>query len=589
MSEVEPEHWERANRELIAKLLTELAFEDVLLPETAEQDDGGAAFTLAMGERIVLRYAGRPRPLGGWRIDPASVTAEVDGRPAPLPGAAELVAAGAPALGADASTTAGLVGEVAMTVRSDAAQLACGRPAAELLDLDPLLLEGEMRGHPWIVASKGRVGFSAADADAYAPEAQQPIALPWLAVDPALAEVRGLDNTTVVREQVGEQGFAELRRRAAAAGIDPAVLLPVHPWQWENRIRVLHAGDLANGRIAHLGALGDRYLAQQSIRTLADAAEPGRRMLKLPVSILNTSVYRGLPRDRTLAAPALTDWLTTRCSADPFLRECGLELLGEVASVSVPHAAFEAIPDVPYQHTELLGAIWREPVTPRLRPGERAITLAALIHSDPAGTPFVEPLIARSGLTVEAWATALHEATLPPLVHVLYRHGTTFSAHAQNCMIVLRDDVPVRLVVKDFIDDMQISAEPIPELADLPPAVRAALGDGVEAPIITQWVWCGLMVCVHRYLAELLEQRLGYPPDAFWAAAERAIAAYQERFADELGDRFALFDFDAPAFVKLCLNRVRLLGRGYADAAERPTAAAIGFLENPLAPREALA
>ena len=76
---------------------------------------------------------------------------------------------------------------------------------------------------------------------------------------------------------------------------------------------------------------------------------------------------------RTLAAPALTEWFGARCAADPFLREQGLVLLGEVASVSVAHSAFEAIAGVPYQHTEMLGAIWRESVDGYLRTGERAI------------------------------------------------------------------------------------------------------------------------------------------------------------------------------------------------------------------------
>ena len=53
----------------------------------------------------------------------------------------------------------------------------------------------------------------------------------------------------------------------------------------------------------------------------------------------------------------------------PFLRETGLILLGEVASVSVAHRAFERSTDVPYQHTELLGAIWRESVEGYLRAG----------------------------------------------------------------------------------------------------------------------------------------------------------------------------------------------------------------------------
>ena len=389
-----------------------------------------------------------------------------------------------------------------------------------------------------------------------------------------------------MREQIGDDDWARLRERAAAAGLDPdeATYLPVHPWQWEQRIVALHAGAIARGELAWLGMLGQRYLPGQSIRTVADADHPERRHLKLALSILNTSVYRGLPRARALAAPALSAWLVERCDADPYLREQGLVLLGEVASVSVAHSAFEAIADVPYQHTEMLGAIWRDSVHAHLRPGERALPMAALIHRDDAGVSFAELLVARSGLDAGAWVARLHEITLPPLLHVLYRFGATFSPHAQNCLVVLRDDVPARLVVKDFVDDATISADPLPELDDLPAEVRAALGHGVESAVMAQWIQSGLLVCVHRYLAEILDERMGYPERAFWAAAERAVTAYHERFEDELGARFALYDFEAPAFVKLCLNRVRILGRGYADGAQRPIASASGWIDNPVAP-----
>ncbi|MGD9697119.1 MAG: IucA/IucC family siderophore biosynthesis protein [Thermoleophilia bacterium] len=582
--------WERANRELVAKLLTELAFEDLIDPPGRDLPDGGRELTLTLGP-LTLTYRAAPRAMGWWRVDPASVRAEADGVGVPLPDAAEIVAIGAPLLGADAATTAGLVHEIQMTARSDAGQIERGRPAAALLDLDPLLVEGEMRGHPWIVASKGRVGFGADDLRAYAPEAQRPVPVRWAAVAAGRADWRGLpglDNARVVREQVGEAGWAELRDRAVAAGVDPdaAVVMPVHPWQWSNRIATLHAGEIARGEIADLGELPLRYVAGQSIRTLSDLDHPRRRYMKLSLSILNTSVYRGLPRARTLAAPALTAWFTGLVDRDPFLAAGGLVLLGEVASASVAHRAFEAVPGVPYQHTEMLGAIWREPVAPRLRPGERAVTMAALIHRDPDGVGYVEPLIERAGVTVDEWVTALHRAVLPPLLHVLYRFGAAFSPHAQNCMVVLRGDLPTGLVVKDFVDDANISSDPIPELADLPHEVRAALGDGVESMVLSQWIQAGLLVCVYRYLSEILLERLGYPERAFWDAAERVVAAYQDETAPELAARFALFDFEAPAFVKLCLNRVRILGRGYADGAERPVAAAVGWIDNPLAPAE---
>jgi siderophore synthetase component len=585
--ELEPGRWERANRELIAKIVTELEFEELLTPvAVGEEADGATEFELAIGERVRIGYRARRRSLGHWRCEPDSLVVELDGVAGPPPDVADLVALAAPALGASAVTAAGLVVEVAQTALADAVQLARGRPVAELLDLDAVELESELRGHPWIVASKGRLGWSAADLAAYAPEAARPLRLGWLAVAAELADVRGLDHHATVREQVGEGDWGRLRERAAAAGLDPdaAVYVPVHPWQWEHRIVALHAADLARERMAWLGGAGGDYRPGQSLRTLTCVGHPERRQLKLPLSILNTSVYRGLPRARTLAAPALTRWLQERCAGDPFLRERGLVLLGEVASVSVPQRAFESIADVPYQHTEMLGAIWREPVGPRLEPGERPLPLAALLHRDPAGGALAAALIERSGLAADDWVSALHEATLPPLMHVLYRFGATFSPHGQNCLLLLRDDVPARLAVKDFVDDMMVSSEALPELADMPADVRAALGDGVEAMLLAQWIQGGLLVCVHRYLAELLEDALGYPEAAFWARAREASQRYHERFEDELGERFDLFDLHAPAFVKLCLNRVRIVERGYDDAAERPLAAARGFVDNPLAP-----
>lgn len=582
---LDPRTWARANRELIAKLLTELAFEELIRPEPVGSGEDGR-FRLALGA-LELRYSGRLRALGYWRVDPGSLEASMHGRPVPLPDASEVVALGAPLLGADPSTAAGLVGEVAATALSDARQIADGAPVEDLVEMDGALLEGQMRGHPWIVAAKGRVGFGLHDLAAYAPESGRPHGIGWLAVDPSLADVRtveGLEIQEVLDEHLGEDRSEDLRRRAAESGLGAdAVLVPVHPWQWSSRIATLHAGDLARGRMAWLGDVGTRYLPQQSIRTLADPEHPERRHLKLALSILNTSVYRGLPRARALAAPALTDWLTGLASADPFLAETGLVMLGEVASVSVAHRGLESIPDVPYQHTEMLGAIWRESVEGRLEPGERAITMAALIHRDPRGAGFVEPLVERSGLAVGEWVRALHEVTLPPLVHVLYRYGVTFSPHAQNCLVGLREGIPTRLVVKDFVDDAMVSSDPLPELADLPAEVRAALGPGVESAILPQWIQAGLLVCVHRYLAEVLADRLGYPEREFWAHARGALARYQERMGPSLGSRLDLFDLDAPAFVRLCLNRVRILGRGYADDPERPIASASGWIDNPLA------
>ncbi|HEY8544591.1 MAG TPA: GNAT family N-acetyltransferase [Acidimicrobiales bacterium] len=583
---LDPKVWSRANRELLAKIVTELTFEEVLQPEPLDPP----AFALRLTDDARLTYTATRRHLGHWRVDPDSLRWEVGGQERELPDVVEIVARAVPALGVDAPTTAGVIAELANTLVSDAFQLAEGRPAAELAAADPVEIESAMRGHPWIAANKGRLGFDADDLASLTPESGRPLRVRWVAAAPGRADVRqvdGLDHQTVVRQQLGDDVWGQLRHRVARAGLDPdeVAYLPVHPWQWRERIVPLHAGDLARGELVPLGEAPARYRPQQSLRTLVDADHPERRYLKLPLSVLNTSVYRGLPRERTLAAPALTQWLLGLLGDDPFLAETGLTLLGEVASVSVAHRAFGAVPGVPYQHTEMLGAIWRESVAGHVRAeeGEKAVTLAALLHRDPHGTPLLAPLVAESGLGIRQWVDRLHAVTLPPLAHVLYRYGVTFSPHAQNCLLVLRHGVPERLVVKDFVDDAMVAADPLPELAEIPDEVRRVLGDGLEAPVIVQWIQGGLLVCVHRYLSELVEEHFGLPETEFWASARQALHGYQDRFAHELADRFALFDLTAPSFPKLCLNRVRLFDRGYRDDPERPVAAVVGQIDNPLA------
>lgn len=570
------DRWSLANRNLLAKAITELMYEQIIHPDITP--DGDLTWQLP---NATITAKARRRALGWWRVEPGSLR-YAGGDP---PDAAQVLAEVLVDLGCDAPTVAQFVAELSSTLLSDAHQVSSGPPAAELVDMEPVLAEAALGGHPWIVANKGRIGFSADDLAAYAPEMRQDVRLHWLAATPGLADMRGLTHTDVIRHQVGDADFDRLRRGAADAGLDPdtCAYVPAHPWQWTNRVLTLHAGDLARGQLVHLGQGTARYRPQLAIRTMTDVDHPSRRYLKLPLSVLNTSVYRGLPRERTMAAPDLTTWLLDLVASDPFLAETGLILLGEVASVSVPHQTYQSIPGVPYQHTEMLGAIWRESVSPYLRQGEQALPLAALLHVDGSGKSIAAELVARSGLDATQWCAELHDAVLSPLLHVLYRYGLMFSPHGQNCMIVHHSGMPVRLVVKDFVDDLAISTPPLPEHATIPAHVRHALRDVAIPPTtLVKYLHNGLLIGVYRYLAEITDHHLGLPESQFWALSRETVLAYQTRFADDLSERFDLFDLQTPTFPRLCLNRLRLFERGYRDNPERPVITAVGTIPNPL-------
>ncbi|MDH6113084.1 siderophore synthetase component [Kitasatospora sp. MAP12-15] len=580
------DRWRSAGRAMLAKMIGEFSYEELLSPEPVP---GG--YRLALPDGPEYRFAARRGAYGGWQVDPHSVRA--DGAPAEDPLAFLLAARGL--LGLSGDTSGHLVRELTATLLADVRLAAGALTAAELAELGHTELEGHQSGHPWIVPNKGRLGFSASDAAAWAPEARTPQALPWLAVHRSLAQYRGVgelaDAEALYREELDPQVLAGYRDLLAGRGKDPAqyLLLPVHPWQWDETVLPLFAPWIADGRIVLLPADGDRRLPQQSIRSFFNATTPLRRTVKLPLAILNTLVWRGLPTERTLAAPDVTRWIHALRDGDPFLREeCRVVLLGEVASVTVEHPYYARLPEAPYQYKELLGAIWREPLGARLAEGERARTLAALLQTGSDGRALVEELIARSGLTPRDWAARLLAAMLPPLLHFLYRYGTVFSPHGENAIVVFdRTDTPVRLAVKDFVDDVNISDQDLPELRTLPPAVAGVLLREPPA-FLCQFLHSGLFIGVYRYLAPLLESRLGLPEAEFWALLRAEILRYQQRFP-ELRERFALFDLFTPAIDRLCLNRNRLLLDGYRDRPERPHAAVHGQVANPLHPAGAAA
>ncbi|WP_443033161.1 IucA/IucC family protein [Streptomyces sp. A1-5] len=579
-----PSHdaWQRAARRLFAKTLAEFAYEEILVPEPdGTAPDGSPRYRLRVTDDLTYRFTARRSAYGHWRVDPHSIAPHAD----PL---RFLTHAHDTVLSLSGDTTGHLIRELTATLAADTRLDATALSAAELADLDYAALEGHQTGHPWLVANKGRLGFSAADAETWAPEARTPQRLPWLAAHRRLAHYRGVPALATPDRLYGEELAPATRRAFAAtltdAGRDPAdyLYLPVHPWQWDETIAPLFAPQLADGSLVPLPGDNDLRLPQQSIRTFLNLTRPRARTVKLPLSILNTLVWRGLPTERTLAAPAVTAWVHGLRDGDTYLRdETRVILLGETASVTVEHPLYDRLPGVPYQYKELLGCIWREPLAGRLDPGERARTLASLLQTDPAGRALTAELVHRSGLDPRDWLARLFGALLPPLLHFLYQYGTVFSPHGENAIVVFdEDDVPTRLAMKDFVDDVNTSAQPLPEQDTMPDDVRAVLLTEPPA-FLTQFIHSGLFVGVFRYLAPLCEEQLGVPEGEFWSLVRAEILRHHERFP-HLKERQETFDLLTPKIERLCLNRNRLHVDGYRDRRDRPHAAVHGTVPNPL-------
>lgn len=612
LAEVSPRSWREANRRLLAKTLAEFAFEELIVPQPLTPPSEGppsedppgesppsdtartaARYRVDLDSGVSYAFTATRGALGSWWVTADPVTRGATGllgndTQAPAWDVQQFLTDAASTLGTDAATLALYLTEVSATLAVDAARIEHrGTPAAELRELGHAELECHMTGHPMLVANKGRIGFSATDVRAWAPESQRRTPLMWIAVHRGLAEFRGtpdLSEHAVLEHELDPPTRAAFDDRIRAAGGQPNSYLPmpVHPWQWNHTVQTLFAGEVAQRRIIPLGESHDQYLPQQSVRTMTNMTDRSRYDVKVPLRIVNTLIWRGIPPHCTEGAPLTTQWLTDLLGTDPLLRdELRTVLLGEVASVTVRHPYLDAVPEVPYQHLETLGCIWRESVSARQDPGERVRTFAALLHVDEWGTAFVATLARSSGLPPEEWLRALFHTVLTPVLHVLYTYGITFNPHGQNTLIGYDErDVPRRLFLKDFVDDVSVSHTPVPERGPEPDGYRNVL-PRKHPVVIRQHVVDQLLVGHFRFLAPLCAEQLGVAEETFWRLAREVVLAYHERFP-ERAERFAEFDMLADAFPRYPFNTDRLVVTRYVDRALRHALRPNGTVPNPL-------
>lgn len=448
-------------------------------------------------------------------------------------------------------------------------------------------IEGMLRGHPWLIMSKGRMGFGYDDYLSAAPELSPTVKVLWLAVHRDLAEFRSTEEWQAGRlyqHELSAEELANFEQKLHERGCScrDYFLIPVHAWQWHQWLVPTYANEIVDRRIIELGVGQDDYVPMQSIRTLCNISQPERHYVKLPVSIFNTAVYRGLPSKRNLAAPAVTAWLKQIQSQDSDLKQSGVAFLGEVATLTIHQPCFDEIEGAPYQFKELFGCLWRESVDPVIGTGEQALSQAALLHRDINGQSILAVLIQASGLSPLQWLKRFAEVSVTPLLICLYKYGLAFSPHGENTMLIHANGVPQKMVLKDFIDDINLVDEDFPELASLPIEGQILLRH--PAHELSHFIFTGLFMVHYRYICNVFLQ--DYPEHSeveFWQTISSVIDAFHQAHP-ELAERIEKFAMFRAEFEKICLNRVRLFTTSYNDEAERPVPVFLDPIANPVSP-----
>ncbi|MEV5804908.1 IucA/IucC family protein [Streptomyces parvulus] len=583
VAHLSPERWEQANRLLVRKALAEFTHERLFTPEP----DGDGYAVLSDDGQTRYRFTATVRALDHWQVDADSITRHRDGAELPI-AALDFFIELQKTLGLSEEILPVYLEEISSTLSGTCYKLTKPKvTSAELARGDFQTVEtGMTEGHPCFVANNGRLGFGIHEYLSYAPETASPVRLVWLAAHRSRAAFTagvGIEYESFVRDELGEGTVDRFHGVLRERGLDPAdyLLIPVHPWQWWNKLTVTFAAEVARGHLVCLGEGDDEYLAQQSIRTFFNASHPDKHYVKTALSVLNMGFMRGLSAAYMEATPAINDWLARLIEGDPVLKGTGLSIIRERAAVGYRHLEYEQATDRYSPYRKMLAALWRESPVPSLREGETLATMASLVHVDHEGASFAGALIERSGLAPAEWLRHYLRAYYVPLLHSFYAYDLVYMPHGENVILVLEDGVVRRAIYKDIAEEIAVMD---PD-AVLPPEVaRIAVEVPEDKKLLS--IFTDVFDCFFRFLAADLAGEGVMEEDDFWGTVAEVTREYQAS-VPELADKFARYDLFAPDFALSCLNRLQLRdNRQMVDLAD-PSGALqlIGRLENPLAGR----
>jgi aerobactin synthase len=565
--------WQRVNRQMIAKILAELEYERAL---QAELHDG--QWHIALGDAH-YRFSAE-RGIWGWlHIDPTTLACDQS----PL-AADQTLRQLAQVLKMDDAQVAEHLEDLYATLRGDMQLLSArhGMSAQDLIALDADTLQCLLAGHPKFIFNKGRRGWGLTALQQYAPEYQGQFRLHWVAAkrgsfvwcaDEEYPLTQLLDSAMDSAErQRFDRRWRELKLT------HDWIPVPLHPWQWQQKIALHFLPQLAEGELVELGEFGDNYLAQQSLRTLTNISRRSAFDIKLPLTIYNTSCYRGIPGKYISAGPAASRWLQQIFSEDSTLRASGAEILGEPAAGYMTHPTYASLTKAPYRYQEMLGVIWRENPSCYLQEGEQAILMATLMETDNHGQPLIAAYIARSGLSAEAWLQQMFSVVVLPMYHLMCRYGVALIAHGQNITLVMKDHVPQRVLLKDFQGDMRLVDKDFPEAASLPKVVKDVTVR-LSADYLIHDLQTGHFVTVLRFISPLM-QACGISEPRFYQLLAKVLEGYMAQHPD-MAERFALFDLFKPQIIRVVLNPVKLT-YSEQDGGSRMLPNYLQDLDNPL-------
>ncbi len=580
---ITPAIWQKANLHLMRKIIAEFSHERILTPQLLEEPNRYRLPTDHEG--VEYQFSANRLTLDHWQIDRDSICKKVDGEKSPL-NALQMILELQQSLNIQQAMLPTYLEEISSTLYSYCYKLANHTLTAEdLTTADYQQVEATMfEGHPCFAANSGRIGFNAQDFRAFTPESAAQINLLWIAARKEkthFASVEPGDYTALIAQELDATEREQFNQTLLHAGVNPDdyLWIPVHPWQWFNKLAHVYAIDIANQDLICLGYGDDTYQAQQSIRTFFNTSQPQKHYVKTALSVLNMGFMRGLSAYYMRTTPAINQWLYQLIEQDVFLQDNGFKIIRESSAIGYSNPIYESeqLGNNPYK--KMLAALWRENPLNQISDNQRLMTMASLLHVDQLDQALVVKLIDSSNIGISRWLVRYFDAYLTPLLHFLYQYDLVYMPHGENVILRLEDNIPVSIFMKDIGEEICLlnSERALPEGVE-------RISVKVPNQEIALAVFTDIFDCFFRFLSAILVEHGEYPEEEFWRLVAKCISQYQAQHP-ELADKFKQIDLFAESFALSCLNRLQLRNNQQMVDLTDPSAALqfVGNLNNPIA------
>lgn len=586
VNHLQPKAWIKANKLLVKKAICEFNHELLITPKIVKQlEHGWNSYVLEIqSDSIVYVFDAKPLAMNHLWIEAASIQKTENGKVKPLD-AVLFIKEFRNELGIKEEKMPVYLEEIISTLYGSAFKTQKGNPlASDLVSANFQTIEQSMtEGHPGFVANNGRIGFDSSDFRAYAPEAGNSFSLLWLAghkENTIYSATEALPYSTLIQQELDDNTLESFKKNITKKGYNPKdyLFIPVHPWQWFNKLANIFSSEIATGQLICLGYSPDQYFAQQSIRTLFNSSNPNKFYTKTALSILNMGFMRGLPFYYLGTAPKMAIWLEKLLYNDIFIQETGFRMLGEIASVSYVNPYFKEFgPHNDYN--KMLASLWRESPISAIDKRQQPITMAAFLHIDDNGEALLLKIIEASGLSIDDWLKSYFKAYLSPLLHCFYQYDLVFMPHGENIIMVLENHIPVKILLKDITEEACI-LNPDVELPEYLKRMYAPVPEDVKLLSIFTDIFDGFF----RFMSHILVEHAYFPETEFWKLVAESIQEYQDRFSENEA-KFRQYDLFVPDFHLSCLNRLQLNNHKQMIDLDDPVALLqfAGRLENPIA------